>query len=181
MIENQLGPFTVTAQPPAAALRPAAADLAATQPALAESFGVLNDLFNGIAYNPPGKQEGYLYWLAWANHMAASMISSQDAHGPTRRGVLLGSCDSLRVFEAVGKANAILGTLVTLVNAPSFASVCGAKAAAAGTASASAVLRQGSKQGDPIQRAVLKAMGEEPPAIEPASTSTTATTSAAGR
>ena len=58
-------------------------------------------------------------------------------NGLTRRGVLLGSCDSLRVFEAVGKANAILGTLVTLLNAPSFQSVCGAKAAAAGTASAS--------------------------------------------
>ena len=55
---------------------------------------------------------------------------------------MLGSCDSLQVFEAVGKANPILGTLVELLNAPTFASVCGAKAAAAGTANASAVLRR---------------------------------------
>ncbi len=170
VIEDQIGPFTEIAQPSAAALRPAAADLAATQPQLASSFKVLNDLFNGLAYNPPGKQEGYLYWLAWANHTAASMLSSQDGQGPTRRGVVLGSCDSLRVFEAVGRANAILGTLVTLLNAPSFQSVCGAKAAAAGTASAMSVLRKGAAQGDPIHRAVLKVMGED-----------AATTPAAGR
>ena len=92
---------------------------------------VLNQLFNGLAYNPPGKQEGYLYWLAWANHMAASLLASQDGMGPTRRGVVFGSCDSLRVYEAVGKANAILGTLVTLLNPPTFASVCGTGKAAA--------------------------------------------------
>ena len=109
------------------------------------------------------------------------MLSSQDGNGLTRRGVLLGSCDSLRVFEAVGKANAILGTLVTLLNAPTFASVCGAKAAAAGTASASAVLRQGSAQGDPIQRAVLKAMGEEPPPLATSPGATPATTPVASR
>lgn len=182
VIEKQIGPFAEIAQPPAAALRPAAADLAATQPKLAETFQVLNQLFNGIAYNPPGKQEGYLYWLAWANHAAASMLGSQDAHGATRRGVVLGSCDSLRVFEAVGRANAILGTLVTLLNAPKLDEVCTAKAKAAGTASAAAILRQGAAQGDPIQRDVLRAMGEEPPAAPASSSATTpSTTPAAGR
>ena len=182
-IENQIGPFTVTAQPTAAALRPAAADLADVQPQLADSFEVLNQLFNGLAYNPPGKQEGYLYWLAWSNHMAASMLSSQDANGLTRRGVLLGSCDSLRVFEAVGKANAILGTLVTLLNAPSFQSVCGAKAAAAGTARATSILKQGAAQGDPIQAATLKVLGEKPAAVTAKTSSTTGGTPApaAGR
>jgi phospholipid/cholesterol/gamma-HCH transport system substrate-binding protein len=171
VIENQIGPFTETAQAPAAALRPAAADLAATQPQLASTFEVLNQLFNGLAYNPPGKQEGYLYWLAWANHTAASLLSSQDAHGPTRRGVILGSCDSLRVFEAVSKANAILGTLIKLLNAPSFAEVCGStQAKAAATAQARAILTKGAAQGDPIQAATLRALGDEPPAAGTATT-----------
>lgn len=182
-IEDQIGPFTEIAQPPAAALRPAAADFAATQPKLTESFDVLNQLFNGLAYNPPGKQEGYLYWLAWANHMAASLLAGQDAMGPTRRGVVFGSCDSLRVYEAVGKANAILGTLVSLLNAPTFASVCGTgKAAAAGKASSSAILRQGAAQGDPLHAATLKALGETPPPIIRSSSATRSTaTPAAGR
>lgn len=183
-IEDQIGPFTEIAQPPAAALRPAAADLAATQPQLAQSFEVLNQLFNGLAYDPPGKQEGYLYWLAWANHMAASLLASQDAMGPTRRGVVFGSCDSLRVYEAVGKANAILGTLVSLLNAPTFESVCGTgKAAAAGKAGASAILRQGAAQGDPLHAATLKALGEDPPPVTRAAASATGgtTTPAAGR
>lgn len=182
-IEDQIGPFTEIAQPPAAALRPAAADFAATQPKLTESFDVLNQLFNGLAYNPPGKQEGYLYWLAWANHMAASLLAGQDAMGPTRRGVVFGSCDSLRVYEAVGKANAILGTLVSLLNAPTFASVCGTgKAAAAGKASSSAILRQGAAQGDPLHAATLKALGETPPPVIRSSSATRSTaTPAAGR
>ena len=182
VIEDQIGPFTEIAQPPAAALRPAAADFAATQPQLTQSFEVLNQLFNGLAYNPPGKQEGYLYWLAWANHMAASLLASQDGMGPTRRGVVFGSCDSLRVYEAVGKANAILGTLVTLLNPPTFASVCGGKAAAAGKANASAVLRQGAAQGDPLHAATLKALGETPPpVIRTASATGGTTTPATGR
>ncbi len=180
VIEDQIGPFTEIAQPPAAALRPAAADFAATQPQLTQSFDVLNHLFNGLAYNPPGKQEGYLYWLAWANHMAASLLASQDGMGPTRRGVVFGSCDSLRVYEAVGKANAILGTLVTLLNPPTFASVCGTgKAAAAGKANASAVLRQGAAQGDPLHAATLKALGETPPPVMRTQSATSGTTTTA--
>ena len=80
--------------------------------------------------------------------------------------MVFGSCDSLRVYEAVGKANAILGTLVTLLNPPTFASVCGTgKAAAAGKANASAILRQGAAQGDPLHAATLKALGETPPPV----------------
>lgn len=183
VIEDQIGPFTVTARPTAAALRPAAADFAEVQPELADTFEVFNNLFNGIAYNPPGKQEGYLFWLAWANHMAASMLSSQDAMGPTRRGVVFGSCDSLRVYEAVGKANAILGTLVTLLNAPKYDDLCkSGSASAAAKASSSAVLRQGAAQGDPLHAATLKALGEEPPAVtRRASATASGSNAAAGR
>jgi hypothetical protein len=104
--------------------------------------------------------------------------------GPTRRGVVFGSCDSLRVYEAVGKANAILGTLVTLLNAPKFDDLCkpGTAAAAAGKASSSAVLRQGAAQGDPLHAATLKALGEDPPpVVRRASRTESTSTTAAGR
>ncbi|MCD6728251.1 MAG: MlaD family protein [Solirubrobacteraceae bacterium] len=124
VIEGQLRPFTKQAAPTVSALRPAAADLAEAVPKLDTSLQVVNQLVNQLAYNPPGKQEGYLFWLAWANHLQASMFGAQDAHGPTRRGIVFGSCDALLVFERVSEANRLLGTLADLLNAPKSADVC---------------------------------------------------------
>ena len=45
-----------------------------------------------VALNPNGRedpdnaarQEGYLFWLAWAQHMATQLFSTADAHGTFR-------------------------------------------------------------------------------------------------
>jgi phospholipid/cholesterol/gamma-HCH transport system substrate-binding protein len=124
VVKNQLRPFTKTAAPTVSALRPAAADLAATTPELTTSLEVLNQLTASLAYNPPGKEEGYLYWLAWANHATASMFGSQDAHGPTRRGIVFANCSALLTLERIGQANPVLGTLSALLNPPSTEEVC---------------------------------------------------------
>jgi hypothetical protein len=69
---------------------------------------------------------------------------------------------------------------VTLLNPPTFASVCGTgKAAAAGKANASAILRQGAAQGDPLHAATLKALGETPPPVIRTSSATGGTTTTA--
>ena len=52
------------------------------------------------AYNPPGKEEGYLFWVVWANHIGATVFTTQDAHGPIRRGLVLASCSTLQVLLA---------------------------------------------------------------------------------
>ena len=57
---------------------------------------MLNYLLNELAYNPPGKEEGYLFWPAWANHVGATVFSTQDAHGPIRHGLVLASCSTLQ-------------------------------------------------------------------------------------
>ena len=136
VIRDQLRPFTKTAAPAVAALKPAAHDLAAAAPDLDTTLGVFNTLFNELAYNPPGKQEGFLYWLGWANHATASMFGSQDAHGPIRRGIVYGNCTTLQIFERIGAANPVLGTLAALLNAPTYASVCGPAAKAASASAA---------------------------------------------
>ncbi len=147
VIENQLTPFVKQAQPVATALEPAAADLASAVPNLDSSLSTLNVLFNELAYNPTSgatKGKGYLYWLGWLNHAGASIFGSEDANGPTRRGLVYGSCASLATLERIGSVNPVLGTLAALLNAPSTASVCpqlsatGAKAASAKAASAKA-------------------------------------------
>jgi phospholipid/cholesterol/gamma-HCH transport system substrate-binding protein len=124
IIENQLRPFTRVATPVVETLRPAAADFAAATPDLTTSFDVLNAFLNGLAYNPPGNREGYLFYLAWLNHIANSIFSAQDAEGAIRRGLLVIDCGSLSGLNGI-KQPAVakpsldgLRLLTQLVNVP---------------------------------------------------------------
>jgi phospholipid/cholesterol/gamma-HCH transport system substrate-binding protein len=177
VLEDQLRPFTAEAGPTVAALKPAAADLAATAPQLDTTFSVLNTLTNELAYNPPGAQEGYLYWLAWGNHLSANMLSAQDSGGPIRRGTLFSSCDALTIYEDLGKGNPELGTLIELLNAPKVAEVCATPAAAAQVASGKQIARRALKQqrentpgapAGPVSGAAEKAQPQQPSAVAPA-------------
>jgi phospholipid/cholesterol/gamma-HCH transport system substrate-binding protein len=125
VIKNQLRPFTRIAQPTVRDLRPAAADLAVTTPHLRRTFGVLNSLFNLFAYNPRGKEEGFLFWQTWLNHAGATVFNTQDAHGPIRRGLIIVSCGALGVLDNIIRANPQLSVLTQLLNAPSRAQACG--------------------------------------------------------
>ncbi len=125
VIKNQLRPFVGEARPTVDALRPALRDLAKITPDLATSFGVLNKLFNALAYNPPGVSEGYLFYALWLNHIGASVYSTQDANGPVRRGVILTDCVAAGALENVAKIDALLGTLIALTNFPSSQEICG--------------------------------------------------------
>jgi phospholipid/cholesterol/gamma-HCH transport system substrate-binding protein len=125
VIKNQLRPFTKEAAPTVKVLRPTAADLAVTTPHLVNTFGVLNTLFNLFAYNPPGKEEGFLFWQTWLNHAGATVFNTQDAHGPIRRGLVIVSCGALGVLDNIVRANPQLSVLTQLLGAPSRAQACG--------------------------------------------------------
>ncbi len=124
IIQNQLRPFTRVATPVIKTLRPAAAEFANATPDLTTSFEVLNAFLNGLAYNPPGRAEGYLFYLAWLNHVTNSMFSSQDALGVIRRGMLVLNCSALPAINGVKEIppTSQIGTrlLAQLVNLPSY-------------------------------------------------------------
>ncbi len=125
IIRDELRPFARSAQPFVRELRPTMRDLAAATPDLDTTFKVLNALVNTLTYNPPGpKEEGYLFWLSWVNHIGATVFATQDAHGPIRRGVVVVSCTSLAVLDQVTQVNPQLGTLVELLNPPQTAAAC---------------------------------------------------------
>jgi phospholipid/cholesterol/gamma-HCH transport system substrate-binding protein len=125
IIRDEIRPFTRAALPTVKELRPAMRDLAAATPDLTRTFSVVNRLLNTAAYNPPGKQdEGYLFWQAWVNHAGDSLFSTQDAHGPIRRGLIVLSCQTAQVLDAVTQANQQLGTLIDLLNAPASSQIC---------------------------------------------------------
>jgi phospholipid/cholesterol/gamma-HCH transport system substrate-binding protein len=98
IVRNQIRPFARLAQPFTQDLGGGARKLARAAPDLSQSFLELNRFFNLGAYNPGGRegltghmardrarQEGYLYWLAWAAQNGVSLFNTADAQGPFRR------------------------------------------------------------------------------------------------
>jgi phospholipid/cholesterol/gamma-HCH transport system substrate-binding protein len=124
VIEKQLRPFARDVQPTAKQLRILGDNLQPLTPKLTSTFQVVNSLLNTLAYNPPGDEEGFLFWTAWANHDANTIFGTQDAHGPVRRGLVLTSCDSLSLLNQVVAANPPLNVLFQLLNAPALSKVC---------------------------------------------------------
>jgi len=94
ILRTQIRPLVRDARPLARDLTPALTDLDAVTPDLSSAFRVLNYVVNELAHNPPGREEGYLYWLAWFTHNANSILSIEDAHGVAWRGQLITSCST---------------------------------------------------------------------------------------
>ena len=57
------------------------------------------------------------------------MFGSQDANGPTRRGIVFSGCFGLLAFERIGLSNPVLGTISELLGAPDFKTTCPKEAA----------------------------------------------------
>lgn len=111
VLRDRIRPLVRRLNPVARDLRPATDNLIEVTPDLSQAFKVLNYVVNEVAYNPPGDNEGFLFWTAWFAHDAASVLSTQDANGAVFRGLVLGSCDTLSAQPAVG------GLLETLFGA----------------------------------------------------------------
>ena len=127
VIARQLRPFTVAVAPLARTLAPASARLARTIPALSRSIGVLNALFNTLAYQPRGGEQGYLFWGSWLAHIANSLVDAQDANGPVVQGLFMGTCVELNYFEdQLEPDDQPLGVVLDLLNAPAVAQLPGA-------------------------------------------------------
>jgi phospholipid/cholesterol/gamma-HCH transport system substrate-binding protein len=103
-LRDDIRPFVREARPLARDLRPTAQRLSSAMPDLTQDVSRLNRFFNLLAYNPNGKegpdkadrQEGYLFWLAWVDHMANQLFSSSDANGVFRPVTLGASCATVQ-------------------------------------------------------------------------------------
>jgi phospholipid/cholesterol/gamma-HCH transport system substrate-binding protein len=104
IVREQIRPFVRDARPLVRSLKAPATDLAASTPDLTSTFTTLNHFLNLASYNEKGRQgptvagrdEGYLFWLAWLQHNGAALFSSSDANGPFRPVTLGGTCTVLR-------------------------------------------------------------------------------------
>ena len=123
IIRTQVRPFARDVQPTVRDLKAATKDLAPVAPRLTRSFKVLNAFFNSLAYDPP-KGDSYLFWSAWAAHDGALLTTTQDAHGPLVRGIVLLTCNDYLTLGGIVQANPQLALLAKLTNFPPEQSVC---------------------------------------------------------
>jgi phospholipid/cholesterol/gamma-HCH transport system substrate-binding protein len=104
LLRNEIRPFVRESRPLVRALRPAARSLATSTPDLTRSFTVLNHLFNLIGYNDNGREgpsvagrdEGYLFWIAWLGHNAGAVFSTADATGIFRPVAIQATCSTIK-------------------------------------------------------------------------------------
>ncbi len=124
VIQNQLRPFSIAVQPLAQALKPAATQLSKAVPPLTSSVKVINTLFNTLAYEPDGSEQGYLFWGSWLSHNAASLTDLQDAQGSTVRGIFMATCPALQLLETTIQAGSpSIAPLLDLLNAPDYTQI----------------------------------------------------------
>jgi phospholipid/cholesterol/gamma-HCH transport system substrate-binding protein len=111
LVRDKLRPLVRDATPVVRRLRPSLELLDQVQPDLDRSVDVLTYVVNELGHNPPGAEEGYLFWVAWFVHNAASIVSIEDAHGVAWRGLVLGNCST---FAQITAANPALQPLAEL-------------------------------------------------------------------
>jgi phospholipid/cholesterol/gamma-HCH transport system substrate-binding protein len=128
ILRRQIRPFVRASRPLVRDLRPAAAQLAAATPDLTRSFVVLNHLFNLLGFNPNGREgpdvsnqvreEGYLFWIAWAAHDSTSVFATADAHNTLRSLSAGGTCNTIRALanQNSGANEFIMGLTGLLTN-----------------------------------------------------------------
>jgi phospholipid/cholesterol/gamma-HCH transport system substrate-binding protein len=130
LLRNDIRPFVREARPVVRDLRPAADDLAKATPDLTNVFTRVNRFLNMLAFNPIGRedpgdaarQEGYLFYLAWAQHMATQLFSSSDAHGVFRPVTIAAPCATI---EQLAKEEPELEFLTSLTPILADSAACG--------------------------------------------------------
>ncbi|HZA58483.1 MAG TPA: MlaD family protein [Solirubrobacterales bacterium] len=123
-IRKQIRPFTRQVYDPVVHLRQATEGLGDTVPGLKSSFQNLNAGLNALAFNPPGTNESFLFYLPWVNHNTNNLFLLQDAHGPLRRGIVLQTCESGIFSEALAGTRPAFKTVLEVTNQPRTTEIC---------------------------------------------------------
>jgi phospholipid/cholesterol/gamma-HCH transport system substrate-binding protein len=117
-IENQIRPFTKQVASPITHVAQISQGLGKATPGLKTGFTDLNLGLNSLAYNPPGSDEGFLFYVPWLNHDLTADYLLQDAYGPLRRGLVLVSCSTAFTADGTLLSEPYLRLLYQLTGAP---------------------------------------------------------------
>ncbi|MGE4426647.1 MAG: MlaD family protein [Solirubrobacteraceae bacterium] len=101
-LRTQVRPLLSELQPVARELTPVVGNLRAVLPDVTRVLQVSTYVANTLAYNPPGRDEGMLYWIAWAFHNFSSATSTADAHGSLFRAIIMLNCNQISTLVDLG-------------------------------------------------------------------------------
>jgi phospholipid/cholesterol/gamma-HCH transport system substrate-binding protein len=123
-IRDQIRPFTRQVRAPVKHLVQGAEPLEKSVNGLSTALSNLNYGLNELAYNPNPSIGNYLFYLGWLNHDLNSTYLNQDAYGPLRRGVILGSCQTATIAAQIASSHPHDLTNSQLSNFPSATEAC---------------------------------------------------------
>jgi phospholipid/cholesterol/gamma-HCH transport system substrate-binding protein len=124
-IRDQIRPFTRQVRAPVKHLVRGAEPLDKSVNGLKVGLSNLNYGLNELAYNPNPSVGNYLFYLGWLNHDLNSVYLNQDAYGPLRRGLIMGSCQTATVANTVAQSHPFDHTLSQLTHFPTQQEACG--------------------------------------------------------
>ena len=108
-LRRDVRPHVRGARPLVRQTSPTVANLVATAPHLTSATRSFLYFLNELAYNPPGDDEGFLFWLPWAAHNVSSAFDPADAHGNIIRATRIVDCDGLQDNEQLQKILGVAG------------------------------------------------------------------------
>jgi phospholipid/cholesterol/gamma-HCH transport system substrate-binding protein len=124
-IRDQIRPFTRQIQTPVRHLVQGADPLNKSVTGLKTGLSNLNYGLNELAYNPNPSIGNPLFYLGWLNHDLNSVYLNQDAYGPLRRGIIMGSCQTAGIAATIASTHPFDLTLSQLTHFPTQKEACG--------------------------------------------------------
>jgi phospholipid/cholesterol/gamma-HCH transport system substrate-binding protein len=121
ILRDDVRPLVREARPLVRELRPSLRLLNRSQPDLDRSLDVVTYLANVLGHNPPGADEGYLFYGSWFFHNAASILSLEDAHGVVWRGLVMFGCSTAQQALVANPALAPIGDVPFCPSGPTAA------------------------------------------------------------
>jgi phospholipid/cholesterol/gamma-HCH transport system substrate-binding protein len=123
-IREQITPFARNTQETFEELRKTTTSLNETTPNVVGGLRELNRLFNALGYNPPGEEEGYLFWANWLGHNAQQTSNIQDASGALVRAIAFNSCQTASLALGTAQSFPSLKTLIEATRIPRSSEIC---------------------------------------------------------
>lgn len=126
-IREQITPFAQDTQGTFEELRKTTTKLNDATPTIVGGLSELNKLFNALAFNPDGNEEGFLFWANWLGHNANETFTFQDANGPVLRAIGFNSCQTASLALGTATLNGGFPSLLTLIESsriPSAVAAC---------------------------------------------------------
>ncbi|MDX6587326.1 MAG: phospholipid/cholesterol/gamma-HCH transport system substrate-binding protein [Solirubrobacterales bacterium] len=123
-IREQITPFARNTQDTFEELRKTTTKLSDATPTVVGGLSELNRVFNSLGYNPPGAEEGYLFWANWLGHNAQQTSNIQDANGALIRAIAFNSCQTASLALGTAGSFPSLKTLIEATRIPSAAATC---------------------------------------------------------